>query len=70
MNKIIAMASVTVLTLGGLQAANAQQLILPDYAYESMTAASLANTAHEFCPKIEKSDRGMNKNLSFRLLIG
>lgn len=64
MSKILTMASVAVLTLGGFQSANAQAMVFPDYAYEAMTAASLASTADEFCPNIEKSDKGMNKNLS------
>ena len=63
MNKILTMTSVAALALGSISVANAQDVVFPDYAYEAMTIASLANTADEFCPNIEKSDKGMNKNL-------
>ena len=64
MNKFLTIATITALALGSTQAANAQEMVFPDYAYEAMTAASLANTADEFCPDIEKTDKGMTKNMS------
>jgi hypothetical protein len=64
MSKKLTMATVAALALGSVTTANAQAMVFPDYAYDAMTAASLANTADEFCPDIEKSDKGMNKNLS------
>ena len=39
-------------------------MVFPDYAYEAMTAVSLASTADEFCPDIEKSKKGLTKNMS------
>ncbi|MGR3661211.1 MAG: DUF5333 family protein [Paracoccaceae bacterium] len=64
MSRMIKAICIAAVAQGAAMAAQAQDAALPDYAYDTMTTISLANTAASACPMIETSPKGMNKSMT------